>query len=711
VGAGGLFHHALCLPRNIGRRFLDNPPVEGLGMGSLSLINVKSWVVLGVLLAVCFLTYHNSLHNPFMMDDHNIFSDVKLKNVKFLLNSFFYPSQYMDHGKTFTASGLYYRPMAYVISILSYLAFGNEPYGYHILNLFLFTLMCFTVYVFIDLFFKDKTLAFLASILFAVHPINVFFVNYNTSGIHSVRFIFMFLSVIFLLKALAGAHKIILYFISLLCFAVTLMCHETSIVLPFYILFALFFFHKQKLREALIKAWPYFFVFFLYLLLRLQFTRMPEGLTTSFSNLNPHGVIFLIGTFSKVIFFYFSKLLFPDVITLVWSILLTKNCIWMGGVLCLFLGWYLLWKSDSKSMPFFCMTWMLLGFLPVTAASMSDPHKGLVVEPQWLTFSSIGFFLYMAWAGLQLYVRVNKRAARLLIIFLLTMWVSVTRYNNWIWADEIRYYDFRVGNLDGTGHLDYATLGNIYRDRKNLFLAEFYYHKALREVPPESIAGVYNNLGLIDMGKGLLGQAKKDFLFSIKNKPQNYFALNNLALIYLKQGDYQSAKPLLLRALEFDRYSVEARLNLAFILEKELNDKEAVRLYIENLNIVPNEERSLLSLVRIYVRLGGTMEVRKYSQQLINHNHNPVILTKLGSVLAGFGQFLAASDAFSQAIRADAKYKEAYLEAGKLLANAHMYAEAMRVWQIGGKIDPIDPRFKGFIEDLSTRKAFDSITP
>jgi len=585
---------------------------------------LKWWFVLGVLLSVCFLTYSNSLHSPFMADDHQIFLDEKIKNIKFILNSFLFPSQDQGHGESFSASGLYYRPLAYVISMLSYLAFGNAPYGYHVLNLFLFTLMCFTLYLFVELAFKDKLLAFIASILFAVHPVNVFFVNYITSGIHSVRFIAMFLSVILFLKAANGASKNILYPLSLSCFTAALLCHETSIVLPFYILFTSVFFLKDGFGRAVSRTWPFFAMLLFYLFFRVHYAGISGNLSNPLENVNSYGFMLLIAAFSKIIFLYFSKLLFPDSVFFLFNVILMKKflSIWIGGLLGLFLGWFILFKRDPKGMPFFCFTWIVLGFLPVTMASLSYPHLGLVLEPQWLTFSSAGFFLFIVWAGLRVYRKWNKWALRLLFVGSLTGLILITRYNNWIWADEIRYYDHWGVNHDFSGHMEYSQMGNIYLEREDYARARYCYHQALLEGRPEVSSVAYNDLGIIDRDQRLLGPAKEEFLLSLKYDPNNISALGNLAWIYLQQGDLNLAKPFFLRVLQLNKYSLEARLNLAYISEQGSDLNGAIGLLKQNLDIVPDESRSLAALVEIYTRLGDKANAQKYSQMLIERERS-----------------------------------------------------------------------------------------
>ena len=666
-------------------------------MGSYLLKNIKGWVVFGILSAVCLLTYQNSLHNPFMIDDHTVFSDVKIKNVKFLLNSFVIPTHNPEHGQSFIASSDYYRPLAYVFYILSYYVFGNDPFGYHSLSLFLFILMSFTLYKFIEILFKDRILSLLTALLFAVHPINVFYVDYFGS-IHSLRFILMFLSLILFMKGIQGAHRILLYSLSLLCYVTSLLCHETSIVLPFYILFVSVYRSKGDVKGAVIKTWPYFVVFLMFILFRFEITGIPGQLSSNLTHFDPSKLIFITAAFSKIMYLYFSKLLFPDFIVFGWNVQPNDKFfyIWIGGLFILCAAWYRLFRAGAKNISFFCATWMLIGFLPVTVASLSIPPMGLIIEPQWLTFSSIAFFLYIARGVLRLYASMNKRFVGTAFILLCLILISITRFNNWMWGDEIRFYDYWQENIEGFNgsHGNDLVMGNIYLGKKNYRLARYYYQKIARSGQPGYAAEVYSNLGLIDFRLGNLEFAQKEFLLSLRSNPDNAFALNNLAVIYRNQLNYKLAKEFLLRALGLDKYSIETRLNLAYIFEKESNYRKAVRLYNENLNIVPYEERSLLALVEDGVQSGDEASVKKYSPLIIEHVQNPAVLTELGSVLAGSGLISMASDAFGQAIRVNPRYEQAYLEGGKLLANTGKYKEAIRVWQIGESVDPNDPGFR-----------------
>lgn len=586
--------------------------------------------VFGILWGVCFITYSNGLHNGFMWDDNLTFSDVKLKNIKFLPNAFLYPSAHVDKSDTFINSGFYYRPMAYVITLLSYLEFGENPWGYHVLNLFLFAGMCLTVYVFISLFFKSRALAFVTSLLFAAHPINVFFVDYITSGIHSVRFISMLVSLFFFLKALQGGHKYIFYSMSLICFMVALLCHETSIVLPFYIVLVAYYFKERDLKKALYRSWPYWLVLSFYVVFRFLYT----GLHSPWLAI-PVAPLIYLATFSKIIFLYVSKLFCPQGIVFFWNspwMTGMNTFIWGMGILVVLIGWGLLARTSAFAISFFCASWLLIGFIPVFLAAFPPYDKidyGLIIEPQWVTLASVGFFLYFAWVGLHLFAR-WKKAMLLIFIFLLILLIIISRRHNEIWGDDYRYYFYWSQQIQPLPPVNDVYLGDIYVRKKQYNQARYYYLKALEKKPD---AKLFYDLGVIDMGQGLLDQAKKEFLLSVEYNPGFSPAYNNLGVIDFKKGNFKSARELFLRTIQLDKYSIEAHSNLGLICLMQADYRGTVHYYEENLKIVPYDEDSLFGLIQAYTALKDRYHRDQFAQILMSRGKNKEILTKLEKFL------------------------------------------------------------------------------
>ena len=115
----------------------------------------RSWGVLLILAAVCLSTYWTSLHNDFMIDDHGIFNDPKIQNIQFL-PYLFIPDKSTVLRIDSNSMDTYYRPLQNLLLMLSHLAFGNQPFYYHLLNLFLLVACCFTLYLFINFVFDNS---------------------------------------------------------------------------------------------------------------------------------------------------------------------------------------------------------------------------------------------------------------------------------------------------------------------------------------------------------------------------------------------------------------------------------------------------------------------------------------------------------------------------------------------------------------------------
>src|SRR3989338_6423431 len=85
--------------------------------------------------ALCLLAYANSLHHDFMIDDYLVvLQDHKVNNIKYFFDHFI-PGQKFSGDY---APYMYYRPLAHITVLFNRLMFGDNPFGYHFVNLLLF---------------------------------------------------------------------------------------------------------------------------------------------------------------------------------------------------------------------------------------------------------------------------------------------------------------------------------------------------------------------------------------------------------------------------------------------------------------------------------------------------------------------------------------------------------------------------------------------
>ena len=126
--------------------------------------------VLGIVV-VCAAAYWNALGNGFVPDDYTVIlhnSWVReAGSLRCLLTR-----DYFQASRENT-----YRPVATLLYYLEYRAWGPKPMGYHLVSLAAHACAAALLYVLLSRLFGCRGLALLASMLFAVHPVNTEAVN------------------------------------------------------------------------------------------------------------------------------------------------------------------------------------------------------------------------------------------------------------------------------------------------------------------------------------------------------------------------------------------------------------------------------------------------------------------------------------------------------------------------------------------------------
>ncbi len=92
------------------------------------------------------MTYSNSLHNDFLMDDYPmLIKNQQIGDPSFLqLNIGAH-----QHQK-------YFRPVSHILNLITYSFFGENPVGYHVFNLSLFYLACLLLFSLLAMTLKKK---------------------------------------------------------------------------------------------------------------------------------------------------------------------------------------------------------------------------------------------------------------------------------------------------------------------------------------------------------------------------------------------------------------------------------------------------------------------------------------------------------------------------------------------------------------------------
>jgi len=193
---------------------------------------MKAWLVF--LFAV--VIYGISVFGGFVQDDLRVVAgDRDMGKVSALLSVWGRPYYYNDGEKA-----TLYRPVTSFSLYLNALVLGKNPWGFRLINILMYGLLCVLVYKFLFVFLKEK--AFWAATIFTVLPIHTEVVNNIVGRAEMLAMIAVLSSILFAYKKNWFASSIILF--------LGFLCKESAIV-GFPAVMYLLVRTKVKLEEKL----------------------------------------------------------------------------------------------------------------------------------------------------------------------------------------------------------------------------------------------------------------------------------------------------------------------------------------------------------------------------------------------------------------------------------------------------------------------------
>jgi len=529
--------------------FVDGIMSEKLLSLQPALERKKHITIFFILLLACFLGYANSLTNQFMLDDH-----IVLFGPKGVIHRSFI-GLFTDYQVD------YYRPFAHIYLWLCSKLFGEgNPQLYHLANLVLFAGIVYLFYLIVFFLTDHRRLACLTALLYALHPINGMLVNYITANVIASSVICLQLSFLFLILSLKKTHFKTYYALSLLLFFTSLFTHELSLIFPGYVFCVAFFIFKKKAKQIFYLVAPYLLLSIAYFIFRLNYFSLPSGV--------PAGIYIAItkpgiygAAISDLIFWYFSKLLFPLEILFLWTAKITNQYAMftiVSNILFFCLTVFFLFYLRKKALKIFSLSVMILGLLPVALVSFHYyPFVNPVIEPHWFYFSSMGFFLFVAAGFDDIRTRFSRKVWLILVIVLLGSYGILLQDNNTKWRNQETYcrYWLRLNDLNLT---PYYGLGSALIEKGD-------YEGGLKILKSGiDKTGIFNALVLTEIGHGEFQRhnfiaahyAFNQVLKLDPNFPGVHFRLSQM---FLKQGRMDEAKMAIQRALVLYPTSKEYR--------------------------------------------------------------------------------------------------------------------------------------------------------
>jgi protein O-mannosyl-transferase len=605
---------------------------------------VKLAFLLGIL---SFLVYANTLKNQYALDDFNVIKEntIVTKGASAIWEIFSTPYR---RGWFITSNDMY-RPLSLVMFAVEYQLSDGKPALGHFMNVLLFAGCVILLFLFLDSLFEKKkpVVAFIAALLFALHPIHTEVVANIKSRDEILCFFFAFLSLNVFVKYL-DTGKIKHLALGCLCFFLSLLSKETVITFLGIIPLIFFFYRNENKKRAAYITGGAFAMAVLFLIIRVS-------ILVEFHANNAADVSFIDNMLSGA----------PTAA----ARLATETEILGKYILLLFLPYPLVCDYSYNSIPFtgFGNPWVLLslaaygllGFFSVRGLIKSKKNPfvfaaffflasislfsnipfliGTPMAERFLFFGSVGFCLAIALAIEKWILRTDNAGLPLLtssavigvagIIGVIYCVITVNRNSDWY--DNLSLFkadinkspnDSRLAYYYGTELVTVATHeGNpavskqeledgITNLRKSLAI----YHIGVQLYHIINYENALSELGNAFFHTNQNDSAEIYDKEALEINPKSSITLNNLAGVYFVTKKYPLALEVCKKSIELNPKYVDAYSNQGLcFLHMGRADSSLFYLY-KAMSINPDFKGTYDNFVLTYKALKQPDSVRKY---------------------------------------------------------------------------------------------------
>ncbi len=530
----------------------------------------KIFLTVFLILLASLIAYSTSLSNGFIFDDgYNIVNNNFIKHLKFIPAAFFQP--YLEN---------YYRPLAMISFSFDYFFWKLNAGGYHLSNILWHGGNAILFFVLLYVLFKNFELSVISSLLFAIHPLNSFVVNYINERGNILAGFFILSTVIAFYFAYRKQSRLI-YLIGFLLMLGSLLCRENAVLIPLYLACVfLVVVRKEHFKPILMTIISTLLISLIYLLLRKNYLPLPSTIKllpdalAYFSRENIAAFFFIILNYFSSSIVYFNRGMYREITPLDLNFSPILYIILIG-----ILTGLLIVKFIKDKPMLFALSWVLVGVFPAYNLMLSRPTVGLVMHDNCIYLSSIGLFIIIGKALLFLkrYICPALYTVLLLVIFL--FYINDTLANNALYVDTEKY---ALHWLNKSPHNKDANLALAiyYSGAKNYNRADYHYKKIL-ELPGRkgsNKSSVYfNNLGTHGYETGDFEKAIMHYKTAIKINPNFANPYFNLGNVYLKKNNIDLAIAYYNKTIAKDPYHFDAHYNLAIIYSRLGNKEKALK--------------------------------------------------------------------------------------------------------------------------------------
>lgn len=566
----------------------------GKGMSTV----MKLAILLGI---IAFVVYFNTLGHGFVLDDFTVIKNNKIvrKGISAIPEILGTPYR---RGWFITQNDLY-RPLSLVMFAIEYQLGNGSAWAGHFMNVLVYAGGVVALFLFLHKLLGEKRMvvAFIAAVLFALHPIHTEVVANIKSRDELLCFFLAFVSLNYFMDYAKG-DKIKHLLLGGIMLFLSFLSKETVIsflgVIPF-----IFFFYRNEYKDRSIKITAVavgvtgIFLAIRYAVLAYYDANLNSDVVFMDNILaKPPSAMAALATEILILGKYIKLLVVPYPLISDYSYnsipFATFADIWVILSLIFHLGigvYGLMRLMKNKRDPY---AFAILFYLATIALFSNIPFViGAAMAERFVFFASVGFCLAVALLADQFVIKSNEREVSLtsgkvlgILLPLGLLYAGITNARNKDWADNPTLFKADVVNAPQDSRMNYylgtelvtesaPREGNPVVRKQILFEGIGYLRKALEinekyDDAHAAVGDAYFKIGLIDPGNGMFDSALLHGKRALELNPKFVVAMNNLAGAYYMTNKVDTAIMYCHRSLATAPTFVNAYANLGLCFSK-----------------------------------------------------------------------------------------------------------------------------------------------
>jgi tetratricopeptide (TPR) repeat protein len=632
-----------------------------------------------ILALAVFIAYFPSLNGGFIWDDEILLTQNRLINAPGGMHRIWCTTDPID-----------YWPLTNTTFWIEWRLWEMHSTGCHVTNLVLHIAASLLIWTILRKLSIPG--AFLAALIFALHPVNVESVAWIAQRKNTLSMLFFLLSILWYLKAEmysssgqyqschTGAKR--WYWLSFAAFVWAMLSKGSAAVLP-ALLLGIIWWRRRLTKRDFLRTAPFFAIAVALTLVNIWFQRSDVG-----DNIRDADFLERLLGAGTVVWFYLYKALLPLNLIFIypqWNIQ-TNHLVWWMPLLAAVVVTAVLWLyRNTWTRPLlFAWGFFCVSLLPVMGFTDVYFMKYSLVADHYQYAAIIGVIALLA-AGWNTWQKQAKRLTRwtancipVIVTFAL---VSLTWQQSTLYSDAMTLYQTTL-EKNPKCWMAHNNLGLLLEQKGNLQEAMDHYNQSILFNPKNAEA--YNNMGYALDSAGRLPEAIAQYEQALRYKQNFAEAHNNLGVTLIKMDRTQDAIEHFKQALRLKPTYAEAHNNLGEALALSDQSQEAIKSYEQALALKPDFPEAQHNLGRILLQTGRPQESIKYFEQSLKlkpdyfRTHN-----NLGTALLRTGRLEEAIEHYKQALRIKPDYIEAYANLASACAKANRPAEAVDFAQKG----------------------------